>query len=126
MWSHVLPFWRKRHDPNILFLKYEDMKKDLPKVIQKCAQFLDVSHQLTEDKISKLCDHLNFDKMQKNPSVNLENIIDGDEVNKSSLKFIRKGQVGDWKNYMSDEMSEKFDKWIASNTIDSDLIFEYE
>lgn len=29
MWSHILGFWEKRHEPNILFLKYEDMKKVL-------------------------------------------------------------------------------------------------
>lgn len=26
-WPHVLNFWKRRDDPNILFLKYEDLKK---------------------------------------------------------------------------------------------------
>jgi len=28
LWSdHVLPWWKRRNDPHILFLKYEDLKK---------------------------------------------------------------------------------------------------
>jgi hypothetical protein len=26
-WPHVLNFWKRRDEPNILFLKYEDLKK---------------------------------------------------------------------------------------------------
>jgi hypothetical protein len=26
-WPHVLNFWKRRNEPNILFLKYEDLKK---------------------------------------------------------------------------------------------------
>lgn len=28
--DHVLGWWKQRHNPNVLFLKYEDMKKVLP------------------------------------------------------------------------------------------------
>lgn len=27
IWNHILGFWRRRNEPNILFLKYEDLKK---------------------------------------------------------------------------------------------------
>lgn len=125
----MLAFWNRRHEANILFLKYEDMKKDLPSTIAKCAEFLGVDAALTTEDITKMCDHLNFQKMQNNPAVNLEPIMlvaaESKEVCRS-VKFIRKGQVGDWKNYMSDAMSDKFDKWIELNTRDSDLKFEYE
>lgn len=38
-------------------------------------------------------------------------------------KFIRKGKVGDWRNYMSEELSKKFDDWIEHNTRGTDLTF---
>lgn len=103
------------------------MKKDLPSTIVKCAKFLNVDATLKTDDITKLCEYLNFHKMQQNPAVNLEVMWnpEGKETNTTN-KFIRKGQIGDWKNYMSAEMSDKFDKWIELNTHDTDLTFEYE
>lgn len=26
-WNHVLGYWEQRHNPNLLIIKYEDMKK---------------------------------------------------------------------------------------------------
>lgn len=125
----MLAYWQCRHEPNMLFLKYEDLKKDLPAAIVKCARFLNVSEQLTGADIERMMDYLNFEQMQNNVAVNLESIDvlanKGDSTPKS-IRFIRKGQVGDWKNYMSTEMSSQFDEWIERNSKDSDLTFEYE
>jgi len=38
--------------------------------------------------------------------------------------FIRKGKVGDWKNYMSEKVSAKFDKFTEENLKGTDLAFE--
>lgn len=124
----MLGFWNKRHESNILFLKYEDIKKDLPSTIVKCAEFLGVDCAITSADITKMCDYLNFETMQKNTAVNMEPVLVGAQDNKlnNSAKFIRKGQVGGWKNYLSDDMSLKFDKWIELNSRGSDLQFEYE
>lgn len=76
-----------------------------------------------------MCDHLNFDKMQRNQAVNLEPMInpDGEDAGENnSVKFIRKGQIGDWKNYMSSEMSERFDEWIDLHSSGTGLEFDYE
>uniref|UniRef100_A0A1B0GKW7 Sulfotransferase domain-containing protein n=2 Tax=Lutzomyia longipalpis TaxID=7200 RepID=A0A1B0GKW7_LUTLO len=58
-----------RHEENILFLTFEDMKRNHPVVIEKTAKFLGKS--LTEEQTIELADHLTFDKMSKNESVDL-------------------------------------------------------
>eukprot|EP00057_Strongylocentrotus_purpuratus_P006570 XP_011661044.1 PREDICTED: LOW QUALITY PROTEIN: sulfotransferase 1C2-like [Strongylocentrotus purpuratus] len=46
-----LPWWRRRNHPNVLFLKYEDMKKDLPGAVQQIAEFMGKS--LSDEVIEK-------------------------------------------------------------------------
>ncbi|XP_055376533.1 luciferin sulfotransferase [Condylostylus longicornis] len=135
-WSHILPFWEKRYDKNILFLKYEDMKRNLPEIIHECAKFLEIDYKLSNSDMERMCEHLKFDKMQSNPAVNLDPIINNpiiqngiecsDNGNCEQIKFIRKGQIGDWKNYIKGDLLERFDEWIEKNTKGTDLIFDYE
>ncbi|KAH9379734.1 hypothetical protein HPB48_019785 [Haemaphysalis longicornis] len=40
--AHVLPWYEHRKDENVLFLTYENLKKDMPGLILKIADFLDV------------------------------------------------------------------------------------
>ena len=134
MASHMLGFWSKRHESNVLFLTYEEMKLNLPSVVRKCAEFMQFGRPLTDIEVTKLCDHLNFSKMQKNPAVNLEPVINVmvsgtpivAEDKKLDVKFIRKGQIGDWKNYMDEKLSKKFDLWIEKQFSGSGLKFIYE
>lgn len=126
VWPHVLDFWKRRNEPNVLFLKYEDMKKDLESTIYKCAKFLGVEDSITNEHVERMCEHLKFDRMQKNPAVNIESYLQLNREKDKSVQFIRKGQIGDWKNYMSDELSLRFDEWTKKNTEGTDLVFEYE
>ncbi|KAK9496436.1 hypothetical protein O3M35_013276 [Rhynocoris fuscipes] len=125
-WSHVFGFWNMKDEPNVLFLKYEDMKKDHKAIIRKAGKFL--GKELTDEQIDMLHDHLSFNNMRSNPTLNLEGVLklkngpnfkqEGDQT------FIRKGKVGDWKNYMTTEISEKFDHWIEENLKGTGLQFQ--
>ncbi|XP_055683255.1 luciferin sulfotransferase-like [Lutzomyia longipalpis] len=130
VWEHVMEFWKRRNEPNILFLKYEDMKLDLPGTIWKCAEFMGVAHKMTQENVSQMAGHLIFEKMQNNPAVNLDPILNADQPadknENRKIKFIRNGKIGDWRNYMDSYMSEKFDKWIEEHTRGTGLDFIYE
>lgn len=67
--------------------------------------------------------------MKKNPALNLEPILAMMEKPPQNDKnpdetFIRKGKVGDWKNYMSEELSKKFDEFTEENLKGTNLVFE--
>lgn len=131
--EHMIEYYKRRHQPNILLVKYEDMKRDLPSVIRQCADHLEIDRTLTTDDIDKLCDYVKFEKMETNSSVNFEMIAFPDPVAKeqidhetyNKIKFIRRGQIGDWQNYFSPETNEKVDKWIEENLALTGLTFDY-
>lgn len=130
--KHIIEFYKRRNQSNVLVVKYEDMKRDLPTIIQQCADHIGVKRSLTTDDVDNICDYLKFEKMEKNTSLNLEPLIfkdpteaeqvDREQYNK--VKFIRKGLVGGWQNYFSPETNEKFDQWIQEN-IPEDFGLEY-
>ncbi|KAF4533132.1 hypothetical protein B566_EDAN007943 [Ephemera danica] len=134
IWNHILGFWEIHNEPNVLFLRFEEMKKDLRSVIQRTAKFL--GKELTEEGTVALLDYLSFASMKKNPAVNLEPIL---EFRKTSLQakmpteeitflnapdFIRKGNVGDFVNHMSPEMIKRFDDWTAKNLEGTNFTFD--
>jgi estrone sulfotransferase len=131
--KHMLEFYKRRDQPNILMVKYEDMKRDLPSVIRRCADHLEITRKLTNEDIDNLCDYVKFERMEKNSSVNLEAFLFADPTAKekidlevySKMKFIRKGQVGGWQNYLSPALNDRLDKWIAENFDGTGLTFEY-
>ncbi|XP_055691171.1 luciferin sulfotransferase-like [Lutzomyia longipalpis] len=104
-----------RNESNILFLTYEDMKRDLKEAIRKTSKFLGKIYN--DDQINALEDHLSFKKMAVNKSVNFEtHLIEYSTITNSDrdmeFKFMRKGKVGSYNEEMTPEMIEKFDKKI--------------
>ncbi|XP_046400820.1 luciferin sulfotransferase-like [Ischnura elegans] len=124
-WDHVLTYWEHRYDPNLLFIKYEDMKKDLPSICTRVASFLD------EDcsdigQLSELCSHLSFEAMKSNVSVNYtfwENTDIVSCLGDINRNFMRKGKVGSWKEEMSPHMAKRFDTWIERHLMTTDFSF---
>ncbi|XP_055696596.1 luciferin sulfotransferase-like [Lutzomyia longipalpis] len=127
--SHVINFWHMRNESNVLFLVYEEMQQNLPKVIEKTAHFF--GKTLTEEQIYELADHLSFNKMANNPAVNFEKELsrlrkeNNMSYNEKDYRFIRKGKVNSFKDEMSPEMIKKVNDWLSNRfkdyEIDSDL-----
>ena len=94
-WDHVPEWWTHRDEPNVLFLKYEDLKKDLPGNVKTIAEFLGCS--VDEATIQKIAQATTFENMKVNTAKWTEQ------------SMIRKGEVGDWKNHFTPAQSEAFD-----------------
>lgn len=42
IWNAILNFYPRRHDPNVLFLHYEDLKENLRQSVKLIANFLEI------------------------------------------------------------------------------------
>merc|ERR1712071_218459 len=121
--GHILEGWAKRDHPNVLFLFYEDMKRNLRGEIEKVCKFLGKS--LSDEQLELLTKHLHFDNFSKNRAVNYETTKEEGFANDTG-NFIRKGKTGDWKNHFTPELNRRLDEWIAKNLQATDLKFTME
>jgi hypothetical protein len=112
--NHVLKFWELQNNLNILFLHFEDMKRNLKDVVQKVATFIETPY--SSEEFDQLCDHLSFDKMKNNKSANkaefvkMANTMFGHENN--DWNFIRKGKVGSYKEELTSDQIELLDNYV--------------
>ena len=77
-------YWNMRHLENVCFITYEEMKNDLASVIRKVSTFL--TRPVAEEKIPSLVDHLSFDKMKQNKSVNKQEFVEVSKILKAMFK----------------------------------------
>ena len=128
-WNHMLGYWKESLEkPNkVMFLKYEDLKEDTIFQLKSLAKFLDCPFTLEEerggviDDIIKLC---SFEKM-KELEVNKYGNVKGISIkNFERRNLFRKGEIGDWVNYLSPEMVEKLSEVIEEKLDGSGLSFK--
>eukprot|EP00794_Sanderia_malayensis_P006300 gene6300-7022_t len=126
--DYALHLWEKRDHPNVCLLFYEDMKRDLESSVKKVAAFLHNNEQrLSDSQVAKLVDHLSFKSMKQNQTLNMENeFIKKMSFTDKGGSFVRKGEVGDWKNYFTDDMNKRMDEAIDKHFKGTGLEFIYE
>ena len=81
------------------------------------AKFL--GHDLTDEQVKSVVDFCSFDKLKNSRAFEMKSekaegeaatLDEQAEKVKDEFKLFRKGQIGDWKNYFSEEMSKKIDE----------------
>ncbi|KAK4726790.1 hypothetical protein R3W88_031707 [Solanum pinnatisectum] len=125
-WDHVLDYWKQSiENPNrVLFLMYEEMKEK-PKVqLNRLTEFLECQFSIEEencevvDEILKMCSFENLSNLEVNTNEKLS-------TREGNKMFFRKGEIGDWKNYFTVEMSEKLNHITEQKFDGSRLKFLY-
>nr|XP_026498975.1 sulfotransferase 1C4-like [Vanessa tameamea] len=104
--EHTNEAWKQRHNENLHFIFYEEMIKDLPKIIHDVSKFL--NRDLAEKEVNILADHLSFDNLRKNKTVNNSTSDNGE------VQFIRKGEAGGWRTHFDAKMEMEAEEFITS------------
>ena len=134
--DHVLGWWEHKDKPNVLLVQYEDMQRDLPSMVKRVADFMGCD--LTQEALDVIVRQCTFDSMRSNPSTNYSwlgqsvneaySSFNSNPTSSNDVEFLRKGTVGDWKNYFTPEQSAQFDRLYTEKTEDSglDMVFELD
>eukprot|EP00457_Paulinella_chromatophora_P010429 gb/GEZN01010531.1/.p1 GENE.gb/GEZN01010531.1/~~gb/GEZN01010531.1/.p1 ORF type:complete len:346 (+),score=29.02 gb/GEZN01010531.1/:66-1103(+) len=92
-------FWPHRHEPHVLWLRYEDLQKDLRGQLNRIVEFLEwdwCDDQVIETVIPLVTiEHLRSQ----------ENVLFGDMFSKG--KFFREGKVGKNRQHLTKDMESK-------------------
>ncbi|XP_018019016.1 luciferin sulfotransferase-like [Hyalella azteca] len=127
-WSNVLSYWQRRHQPNVFFFTFEQLKKDLPGTLLRLAEFLGIKRGGSEgalgaSELAALTEHLSFSSMSTNPATNNE-VLAAAAINPNTagqVKFMRQGKVGDHASHLSAQQLQQFKKWTEEALKDSDF-----
>ena len=82
--------------PNVKFVQFEDLVEHPHQTIRDVASFLNKS--LTDAEVDMLATHISLDAMRNNP---MTNMMDRKFYKQDISLFLRCGEVGQWKDYLS-------------------------
>ncbi|XP_006805763.1 sulfotransferase 1C2 [Neolamprologus brichardi] len=119
-YDHVKGYWLEREKRNILYLFYEDMKENPRREVERIMKYLDLS--VSNEVISQIVELTSFKNMKENPMANYS-CIPSPVFDQSISPFMRKGEVGDWKNHFTAEQSKLFDEDYEKQMKDVDIPF---
>ncbi|KAL1220270.1 Cytosolic sulfotransferase 12 [Cardamine amara subsp. amara] len=119
-WDHVLEYWNaSRENPNkVLFVTYEELKKQTGVEIKRIAEFLGCGFIEEEEVrgIVKLCSFESLSNLEVNKEGKLPNGME-------TKAFFRKGEIGGWRDTLTESLAEAIDRTIEEKFQGSGLKF---
>lgn len=116
-----------RNDPNVLLMTYESIRKNTRDSILKIADFIelpDTDNRKTlremllennEEILKRVLEHSSLDNMKKNP------LRWSSERPREHTPFIRKGNVGQWDEIMTETQAQILNQKMKSEFSDEEL-----
>ncbi|XP_075553939.1 sulfotransferase 1B1-like [Dermacentor variabilis] len=149
--DHLLPWYEHRGAENILFLTYEQLKADTRSQVLKIANFLGDEYGTAlrndDDLLQRVLHACSLESMKAMFSVNLvdmakmrlkasteesdtfavmKDIAELEVEMHEGSGFVRKGIVGDWRNYFTAEQVKRTKEWIRQKTQGSGVMALWE
>lgn len=106
---HVQSWWNYRHLPNILFVHFANLKKDLPGEICRIAEFLNI--EIEQNKFDIIVEKCTFEYIKKKAEDMAPS--KGAFWKGGATTFIYKGTNGRWKDVLTAEDIEQYQAVVA-------------
>jgi hypothetical protein len=114
---HLATFWARRHEPNIVLLRYEDLHADLESEMRRLAGRLGID--VADDRWPELVQAATFDRMRARadevaPEVRESLWLD-------NRRFFNRGTSGQWRGLLDDEGMARYARRV-DELADSELV----
>ncbi|XP_072160129.1 luciferin sulfotransferase isoform X2 [Bemisia tabaci] len=123
-WEHIKQAWDQRHHPNMLFIFYENLMRDMFSEVKTIAKFLNVKY--SDEDLQQLVDHLEINNFRQKVPCTAPEVIKGISEDGRRLEFIRRGKTNGGDPELIPELSREIDEWIEANLQDTDFRFPVE
>ena len=105
-WQSVRSWWQIRLLPNVLFVHFANLKRDMPGQIRRIAGFLDIA--IDEPTWGTILEHCLFDWMKCNATKSVP--LGGAFWDAGAQVFINKGVNGRWTDTLSDAEVQAYEQ----------------
>lgn len=146
--NHVIEWYIHRNDSNVCFITYENLKKDPRTEILKIAKFIGEEYEKSILENQQIMENIlyysSFEYMNKrtNKSVDIflrygntllnkefpigfkesvQYILSEGKRKEPVTEFVRKGIIGDWKNYFKEDQLKRLDAKFEEKAAGSDI-----
>lgn len=96
-WENVRSWWAIRTLPNVLFIHYANLKRDLPAQMRRIAAFLEIP--IDETRWEAMLEHCSFAWMKKHATMSVP--LGGAFWDAGAEVFIHRGVNGRWKETLT-------------------------
>lgn len=104
-WENIRAWWQIRKLPNILFVHFNDLKRDMPAEMRRIARFLGIA--IDESRWEDILRYCSFDWMKKNAAKSVP--LGGAFWEGGAEIFINKGVNGRWVDTLTAAESAEYE-----------------
>ena len=104
-WDNLRSWWQIRALPNVLFVHFNALKRDMPGEMRRIAAFLDIP--IIESRWTDIVSYCSFDWMKQNAAISVP--LGGAFWDGGAATFINKGVNGRWADTLTSEDSVEYE-----------------
>ncbi|KAH9362320.1 sulfotransferase ssu-1-like [Haemaphysalis longicornis] len=142
--DHLLSWYEHRNDPNVFFVTYEQLKQDTKNWVLRLAYFFGEEYGallendpglmqqiLVKSSLQYMKDNIEISERDFQKLSTMDPGTVPEPVRRmfvpqggphATIKFIRKGQVGDWSGHFTPDQEAKMQRRIEEKTAGSDVM----